>query len=681
LSPSAILFGAAWTFASALAAGALIARHFTIRFAWPLVFLIGACPLSLFITLLALAGLAHKGVFLGVGAVLISGATVLRAWRTLDRLPAIPSWFWIGYAPFTLLYLANAMAPELSPDGMAYHLGLVQLYYREHKLIPVPENMYAGLSQGVEMLFLYAFAFGRHSAAAMVHFTYLTLLPLAMADFGFRHGRAAVGAMAALLFYATPIVGIDGISAYVDVAVATIWFALFVVLEREDTRARTVIGGMLAGFAFAAKYTAATAGFYLAWRLRRRPRELAIAAGVAALFALPWIARNWISLGNPFAPFFNAWFPNPHLTAAFESEYSAYLRHYDLTGWRDWIWQLLVRGEKTGGFLGPVWALAPLGFGQTAWIFAALTYPLNVGARFLIPALPFLALGMASVLMRVRWLALTLLAAHLVSSWPLNFRIYASEFAWGLEKITWKQALRRESEEGYLNFKRGEYRVARMVEDFVPPDATVFALSPLALSYTTRRVIVAGNSAHGQRIRDVLLTPVLDYYWPTWRHTVAFSKPTRTVRLVQSGSSDQDIWSVSQVDPAPTAARTVCAPDRLPDLLDRNPLTRWHTGRHLRPNSLELDFAQPVDRIVVWMTRDQWSARLSTDPESTIVETQVEPPHQLRRWASETLRSMGVRYLVVARDDAGFADFAARPEEWNLVKVAERGPTHLYKIK
>lgn len=84
------------------------------------------------------------------------------------------------FTVYLAAYFTNAMTPERSPDGTAYHLGLVARYLREHGFRRITTNMYANLSQGVEMLHLFAFAFGRHSAAALVHFGFLATLPLAM---------------------------------------------------------------------------------------------------------------------------------------------------------------------------------------------------------------------------------------------------------------------------------------------------------------------------------------------------------------------------------------------------------------------------------------------------------------------------------------------------------------------
>src|SRR5262249_22119179 len=156
---------------------------------------------------------------------------------------------------------------------------------------------YANLSQGLEMLYLFAFAFGRHSAAAMVHFAFSLALAWSMWRCG-----AAPGACAALLVFASPAVGIDGTSAYNDVALAAVAFGLYWALqlwdEQRDVRL-LIAAGLLAGFAFAVKYTGALAIPYAigfaAWRSRRW-RPAAIVALCSIAVAGPWLLKNWIWL-------------------------------------------------------------------------------------------------------------------------------------------------------------------------------------------------------------------------------------------------------------------------------------------------------------------------------------------------------------------------------------------------
>ena len=99
---------------------------------------------------------------------------------------------------FLVLYLANAMAPEISPDGATYHLGLVGRYLREHGFVRITDNLYAAMPEGVEMLFLFAFAFGKHSAAAMVHFAFFVALVWQVFSYARRRGFPVAGASARL---------------------------------------------------------------------------------------------------------------------------------------------------------------------------------------------------------------------------------------------------------------------------------------------------------------------------------------------------------------------------------------------------------------------------------------------------------------------------------------------------
>ena len=73
---------------------------------------------------------------------------------------------------------------------------------------------------------------------------------------------------------------------------------------------------------------------------------------------VPWIIRNWIWVGNPFAPFFNSWFPNPFYSAEMES---AYL--HDSPKLRPSIWWDPIRHDylwrEISRVFGPVFLLSP----------------------------------------------------------------------------------------------------------------------------------------------------------------------------------------------------------------------------------------------------------------------------------------------------------------------------------
>src|SRR4029450_12725190 len=104
--------------------------------------------LSVIVFAVCAAGVAYWWVFVIVGAggllwgrppgLPFSGKAFTskgQAWR-----PTL-----LVFGLYFLLYLAHALAPEASPDGARYHLGLVGHYLRAHGFLHIIDNMYAGL--------------------------------------------------------------------------------------------------------------------------------------------------------------------------------------------------------------------------------------------------------------------------------------------------------------------------------------------------------------------------------------------------------------------------------------------------------------------------------------------------------------------------------------------------------
>ena len=377
MRPHYILFGAAFTVAVAMALGRILLRWtgapLDRREAHALAFPLGAAMLSVLNFAICASQMAFKGVFLAVGVAILFAARrpPLYAEPPAVGLPKFWRFLFVaGFSVFIVICFLHAMAPEMSPDGSTYHLSLTARTLRHHGFERITWNMYAALPQGVEMLFLEAFAFGRHSAAALVHLAFLVALVVLLLLFGRRAGQPVAGACAALLVMASPMAGIDGASAYIDVAAATAAFSLFYLLEiwDSDKRPRWLPAiGLMAGYCFAAKYTLATAIPYALLRVawKRWRAALPVAAAVAVV-ALPWVVKNWIWLDNPLAPFFNQIFQNRYITISFEKEYVEYFRSYWFSSpWRV-LWDVTVRGTLSG-LLGPVFLLAPVGLAALRW--------------------------------------------------------------------------------------------------------------------------------------------------------------------------------------------------------------------------------------------------------------------------------------------------------------------------
>lgn len=725
-----VLFGAAFTASVAWALGRLLFRRVVAGVyedeANLLGFISGSALLSLLVFLIASVHQARRGVFLAVGA-----AILLAAWRygqppTLrQRFPSLPrSWRWLflaGFVPFTVLYFVNAMAPEFSPDGVSYHLSFVAHYAREHGLVRIPTNMYAQLSQGMELLYLFAFTFGRHSAAALVHYTFLLVLTFSILAYYRRIERPRAGVAAALLLYATPIIGIDGTTAYIDVGVAAVLFGVFYILQVWDANRLApllVAAGLASGFAYAVKYTAFLAVPYaLAFvisRTRRLRPALILCLCAAALIA-PWIVKNILWTGNPFSPMLNTWFPNNVVHISFELGWAAQLRDYGLP--KRWLLplELTLRGDKTAGILGPVFLLLPFAFialrchaGRRVLVPAllfTLPYFANIGTRFTIPALPFWCVALALAFANYPRILACLAIFHCAASWPNMLHRYADPYVWSLQKIPWKQALRIEKEDTWLARVHGDYVVARLIERTVPPGSRLFAFNGKAEAYTNRDIAVSFQSASNEVTSDIFYAAFLPDFQPNLQQEFRFPQQAlRKLRIVQNARAvADDDWGINELRvysqdieigrDASWRFRANTNPWDIQLAFDNSPVTRWRSWEKLRPGmfvELDLGSRRPVDRVTLQGSPSQAQADLRLEAQDalgrwrTIADhaavSALPPPGFLGKQALAEIKARGFEYILLELPESGAAEVGEQPGEWGLVEVAKAGATRIYKI-
>jgi hypothetical protein len=737
IEPLSVLFGALWTAATAWALGRLLLARLRLPlFAAEqhlLAWLTGTALLSLLLFLLGFVHGYYDAVFLLVGAASLAALWPSGAWRASGaQLPPLPrAWrilFLAGFAVFAVIYVLHAMGPETSPDGSSYHLGTVSRWYREHRMLRLPHHMYAHLSMGVDLLFLYAFAFGRHSSAALTHATFLLALPWLMLCFGRRFGVGRAAVAGALLAFGSPLLGVDGSSAYVDVAVAVILFGVFYLLEvwRQSGDHRLLVPlGLLAGFAYAAKYTAFLAVVYAGlavllrlWRLRQAwLKPAAVFAACAGLLILPWMVRNYAWFGNPFSPMLNRYFPNPYIHVSFEQDYSEHMRHYEgLASYWDIPLEVTVRGGILTGFLGPAFLAAPLlllGLGNPfgrrlalAALVFALPYAANIGSRFLIPAVPFAAFGLALGLARWPWLALALALAHLAAGLPPVASRYCDPYAWRIGRVGWREALRLEKLDDWMRRKWPPWLVARMVERFVPPGGVVFSFNGIPDAYTGREIRVDYQGAGNQVLRDLLIAPLAYDMQCSQSYVFPFaSQPLRRIRVVQLGGPGvPDLWSVHELrvfDGArelerATAWRLTANPNpyEIQRAFDGSRHTRWRSYERIRPGMfVEVDFGAPTrsDRATVEYSTDQYAVKLRLDGQTPAgnwitlnrepLELGVRPPLEQRRAATEELKRAGITHLLVDDHDFTGPDMRRQPALWGVFELQSAGGMRLYRIK
>jgi hypothetical protein len=723
-----ILFGAGFTAGVSIALGSLLLRYLRICLyrteATAFAFIAGSGILSLLLTLLCMAGVARKGVFLWGGIAAIAGAVwQARANRIVRRtLPAVAlDWLVpliLLFGAFFVYYFINALAPEVSPDGSGYHLGNVARTWRHHGFDWQYRSMYAYLSQGMEMLFLFAFAFGKHSAAAMVHLAFLCALPVLMICYGRRFGIAKASLFAGLLVFASPVVAKDGVSAYNDLAVVTVIYAVFYLLqvwdqERQDNL--LILIGLLAGFAYAIKYTALlTLPFAVAWLVWRRQMRWSTVVRLtipALILIAPWVIRNWIWVSNPVAPFANGLFPNPFYHPGMERIYAEGLKHY--IGIKHW-WQipleLTLRGGLVGGMFSTAFLMLPLSLlalrssqGRRL-LLAALVFAVpawfNTGARFLIPSAPFAALALGIGLESIPAALPVVLAFTALVSWPTAVSAYCDPWNWRIGGFPEREALRKESVEPYILRNLPDYGLKPSIELYVQPNESVFSFAGRPDAYIDRDIVVSYESALGNLVNDILWAP--QAHLPAVQERFRFFPvETRSIR-VTNNSTDNNFWTVAEMRVFFQGKEAPRAPDwkvsawpngwEAPLAFDNSYATRWSTWQGMAPHArLQVDF--PAIRRVDEVSLEcdpAWEAKLQVDVllpsgrwvamTDTVDMKKVEPPGGIRRAATRDVKLLGFRYLLVNEGDFVYRDFKKNFDYWGVTQLFELNGTHFYRI-
>jgi hypothetical protein len=671
-------------------------------------FLSGAACLSLATFVLCLIHQARAGIFLAGGA----AAAIAAIWsfrndRRREALPtasrafSIP--FWGAYAVLMGMYTVQGLAPEISPDGSGYHLGNVVRLQQQHGFDWAYHSLYSYFPQGMEMLFLPAFLFGRHSAAALVHVAFLGALPLMLMCFGRRFGFPGAGYFAGLVVLASPVVGKVGVSAYNDVAVAAAVFGVFYLAEIGSAAG----AGLLAGFAFALKYTGGLAlPFGLLMAPPRTARRVAAFALPAAATVSAWMIRDWVWVGNPLAPFFNRWFPNAFFHPGSEEAYKEGLAHFEIPHWQQIPLDITIFGRYIPGMLGAVFLLAPFGLialryrlGRrvllAAAVFALPVY-FNASTRFLIPALPFaaLAMGMAAAENRVLLPAVSVAAA--VLAWPPVLAKYSAPWAWRLREIPKKVVRGREPADRYILRYLPDYGLKDAIEREVPPGGRIFSFAGRPEAYIGREIVVGYESTAGERLQDALWT-LIDHP-PVSRVRWDFPAVIADGVRITLNESAKSYWTVADVrvssgGKAVGCSRFGAAPNLWEAALafDGNPATRWSTwDARVAGNHVDCGFAspQPIDEVTMWSgaeTRGPVRLEVLTGGKWTVLtvtseESRDPVPDGLRAAAARVLLAAGVEYLWINDGDLIAQDLKNNAALWKARVVAEGDGSRIYRI-
>jgi 4-amino-4-deoxy-L-arabinose transferase-like glycosyltransferase len=721
-----IVFGALFTLAVAWMLGNICLSRLP---APPVITLaVGAAAESTIVFVLLAAGMANRFSFAVLAAVCLGLLLWLRhtAPRLADPVKARADRVTLfvsgaALACYAALYLINALAPELEPDAIAYHLGLTSEYVRLGGF-PHRVGFYEMVPQGLEMLFVPAFAFGRHSAARLVHCAFLLASVPLILSVARRLGLPdRAGLAAAVLYFCAPMAGITGTSTYTDAgAVFFVLDTFYLLLVWRDTRDRRYLipAGITAGFCYAIKLPGGLVvilaiAFVLFTERSIHVKTLALLAGAAILMAAPWVLRAGIMTGNPLAPLFNRLFPNEYFHPAMEIDLARALSSWrGVPAWR--VPYEIIVGGAFQGIMGLAFFALPAGLlalrkpaGRLCWLAAALLalpWFWNTGGRFLMPSLPFLALALAMALPRqLQWAAI---AVQAIACWPQVFPLYHPAYTWRVERIPWRAALRIESEPAYLARLQGQYQIARLLNDYTAPGDRIFSLVSVPRAYTDRTVLEFWHTAQADDLGDALrvaLAPTDLIYNVKADWT---PRPLEGLRIRVPRAAPAE-WLIHEIQLFSGDDQILNRPDwqlrawpnvwDLPLAFDDNQATRWRTWEPIRAGMyVEVDFAAPqMLSGAVMMTPDAM-LHLPFDfygrergAWHLLTGQPVATPRQVgdvRLGATRAIRRAGFHYLLIStsKDEGNGrigAAMAGHEVEWGLEKVGEYGPIYLYRIR
>jgi hypothetical protein len=367
------------------------------------------------------------------------------------------------------------------------------------------------------------------------------------------------------------------------------------------------------------------------------------------------------------------------------------------------LFWIVTVGGQLGGQIGPLFLLAPLALlslrlraGRQcllAALFFLIPYPQNIGARFLIPALPFIALGIALALEFSRAALALLVAAAAILAWPRVIDKYrAPAGGWQIVSMPWQAALHIIPPDTYLEHHFAGYNLAQKINLYIPSGKRLWSTNPLAESYITPDVLIDHQSAEGELIEDILLMPLREDMQPRWDLRFIFARRTLDhVRLIQTVTSATDIWSIGEArfylgdqEVLPIRADAKPNPWDIGLALDYNPVTRWRSWESIHPGMhVDITFNGPVelDRIDLYCSHDQWKIEVRPEGfEAKLEKLDRKPVGDLRGLATRTIKARGIEYLFIGSDYPAAADIRKDPRRWGLKPVIEDAGDRIYQI-
>jgi hypothetical protein len=282
---------------------------------------------------------------------------------------------------------------------------------------------------------------------------------------------------------------------------------------------------------------------------------------------------------------------------------------------------------------------------------------------------------------------------------------YSAKYAWRLDRILYKQALRKIPQDRYLAQNFPGYGIARLIDDHVPKGARVLAVNGVPDSYTTHEVLVSFQSAVNDDLAAILNIGWEESMRPTRRLIFKFPpSPARRVRVLQTAvGGPLEQFKVHELRyfyqgaelPRATTWKLKAWPNPwdVQMAFDNSPATNWRSWEVAAPGMyIETDFGkfELLDEVRLDTSFDYLNIRLqvesmnasgawvkiAADPKTEV----IEPPVDIRRWATRELHERGIDYVLMNDSDWGAEDMREDPASWGFKEIANGYGVRIYKV-
>lgn len=227
---------------------------------------------------------------------------------------------------FGLIALVGVLSPSTMSDWdtIAYHLAVPKIWLASKQITDITFIHHSNFPYALDGLFIHGLAWGGQAGAKAFSLVIYALGCVAIFGLARQWSNTNGGLVASCVFATIPSVMWESGTGYIDVghglyAGLGAWM-LFKASkapsgERNEPsiqRGQLILGGLLLGLAAGSKYTGlltvgtalAIVPFTFSGELKSRIHGLVAVSLVVAVVAIPWYAKNAVTMNNPVYPFF-----------------------------------------------------------------------------------------------------------------------------------------------------------------------------------------------------------------------------------------------------------------------------------------------------------------------------------------------------------------------------------------